>query len=519
MEFKVKMLENENWWGGSNNDGIRMPFNKDTDFKGSFLKSASGEAMPLYISDKGRAIWSEKPFSFEIKEGEFSLSGEGEFFLEEFGSSLKDAFRGARAKYFPSDKRKLNRDFFKTAQYNTWIECLYDQNQEHIMKYAEAIIENGFEPGILMIDEGWHGRYGIWDFDRTKFPDPKGMVDKLHEMGFKVLLWVVPWVCPDGEFFFTALRESNARHENDAENRLFIRQKQDPYFPALYHWWNGFSALLNLANEEDRKFLDDQLQFLMKEYGIDGFKFDGGSVGAYSNCITGETNTDLTPHELNFYWNKFASEYDYHEYKDTYCGAQFNTIQRLSDRSHQWEDSIGFSSILPCSIAQGLIGHPFICPDMVGGGSWEDFKPGKPIDGELFVRWAQASALFPMMQYSKAPWDALSEERCRLVLEAGKLHKAFTDEIIEMVERAEESGEPILRNLEYNYPNQGFATINDEFMLEDKYLVAPVLQKGARERRVILPEGEWQADDGKIYMEGEHLIECPLDRLIYFKKI
>ena len=25
--------------------------------------------------------------------------------------------------------------------------------------------------------------------------------------------------------------------------------------------------------------------------------------------------------------------------------------------------------------------------------------------------------------------------------------------------------------------------------------------------------------NGKIYMEGEHLIECPLDRLIYFKKI
>ena len=79
MEFKVKMLENENWWGGSNNDGIRMPFNKDTDFKGSFLKSASNETMPLYISDKGRAIWSEKPFAFEIKDGEFTLSGEGEF--------------------------------------------------------------------------------------------------------------------------------------------------------------------------------------------------------------------------------------------------------------------------------------------------------------------------------------------------------------------------------------------------------------------------------------------------------
>ncbi len=524
--FTVKMHENELWWGGSADDGKYMPFSADTHRCGDFRKSASNQTMPLYLSNQGRVIWSDAPFAYEIKNGEFLLDGDGPFYLEQFGTTLREAHLGARAKFFPLKKRTLNRDFFKTVQYNTWIECLYNQTQEHILRYAHAIIDNGFEPGILMIDEGWHGRYGNWDFDRLKFPNPKEMVDELHSLGFKVMLWIVPNVCPDGEFFIKLHEKNIDDYRNGTGDGIFIRDKNAPYRPALFTWWNGFSAMLDFSNPNDTEFLDSQLQRLMKEYGVDGFKFDGGTIGIYSNSVTGEILTDKTPAELNMEWNKFAQKYEYHEYKDTYCGAQYPTIQRLCDRTHSWsikkrgsiDLDYGLDTVIPCSIAEGIIGHPFICPDMVGGGSWHCFLPGEPIDGELFVRWAQLSALFPMMQYSKAPWDVLNKEDCELVIEAGKLHKSFTDEIIEMVTRAEETGEPILRSLEYNYANQGYAYIQDEFMLEDKYLVAPVITKGARERKVIIPEGEWIADDGKIYTKGEYIIPAPIDRLIYFKK-
>lgn len=526
MEFKVKMLENELWWGGSAYHGAKMPYDAKTELCGDFRKLALNQTMPLYMSNRGRVIWSDSPFAYEIKNGEFVLEGEGEFCLEQFGTTLREAHTGARAKFFPLKKRRLNRDFFKTVQYNTWIECLYNQTQEHILRYAHAIIDNGFEPGILMIDEGWHGRYGQWEFDRLKFPDPKAMVDELHSLGFKVMLWIVPNVCPDGEFFIKLYERNISLYKDNPDACIFVGDKNQPYRPALFAWWNGFSAMLDFSRESDREFLDSQLQHLMTEYGIDGFKFDGGSLSRYASSVTGEISSDLTPAQLNMEWNKFAQQYDYHEYKDTYCGAQYPTIQRLSDRHHSWGEvdrdakqiDLGLASIIPCSIAEGIIGHPFICPDMVGGGEWKCFLPGMSVDSELFVRWAQLSALFPMMQYSKAPWDVLGEEDCRLVIEAGKLHKDFTHEIMEMVTRAEETGEPILRSLEYNYPNQNYGYIVDEFMLEDKYLVAPVIEKGARERRVILPEGEWLADDGRVYGKGEYVISAPLDRLIYFKK-
>ena len=79
---------------------------------------------------------------------------------------------------------------FTHPQYNTWIELMYDQNEEDILEYARAIIDNGYPPGVLMIDDNWQENYGIWKFSPRRFKDPKGMMDELHAMGFKVMLWV-----------------------------------------------------------------------------------------------------------------------------------------------------------------------------------------------------------------------------------------------------------------------------------------------------------------------------------------
>ena len=246
---------------------------------------------------------------------------------------------------------------------------------------------------------------------------------------------------------------------------------------AIIQWWNGYSAILNLANPSDAKFLDRQLQHLMKAYGVDGFKFDGGTPAAYdsSNVINGRFATSMTPHELNIAWNEFGARYPFHEYKDTYLGGGKNAIQRLRDKGHRW-DGDGINQLIPCALTCSLIGHPFVCPDMIGGGEWSyNFLPGFTIDQELFVRMAQCSALFPMMQFSWAPWKALSPENLELCRQAAQLHRQLSGEILALVHEAEDSGEPILRPLEYNDPHRGYAGIIDQFMLGRDLLVAPVV--------------------------------------------
>lgn len=509
MKYEIEFTENEHWWGGSALYGTQMPIGKESTYAHDFRESAPNQTMPLFLSDKGRYIWSEEPFSVEVKNGRLLIKGEN-VELSDGGNCLKDAYLAAMKKHFPFKSKNLPPEFFKTAQYNTWIEHLYNPTQEKVLEYAGAITANGFEPGILIIDEGWHGRYGTWSFDKLKFPNPKEMVDKLHKMGFKVMLWVVPYVCADGEAF---ARNIPARKD------LFIRNRDGEV--AIMHWWNGYSAALNLYNPADAEFLDSQLKELVEKYGIDGFKFDGGSYDAYSDksFINGAPCCGYGAAELNRAWNEFGERYDFHEYKDTFKGGGKAVIQRQSDKLSSW-DGNGINALVPNALLQGLIGHPFICPDMVYGGEWRCFEHGAVIDEELFVRSAQCSALFPMMQFSLSPWRVLSKAYLAYVKAAAQLHNGMASEIMRLVHESENSGEPIVRALEYEYPHSGFECVTDEFLLCRNILVAPVTEKGARERTVLFPNGSWQAADGKIY-EGKKAYTVPADisTLPWFKKI
>ena len=60
----------------------------------------------------------------------------------------------------------------------------------------------------------------------------------------------------------------------------------------------------------------------------------------------------------------------------------------------------------------------------------------------------------------------------------------------------------------------------DQFVLGNDVIVAPVVEKGARSRSVVLPPGNWRAEDGKSYRGGQTVkIEVPLERLPYFKVV
>ena len=519
MRYEFDMLKGEAWWGGTTGSD-QCPLTEKSDYHYDFRKVCPNQTMPLFLSSEGRVIASPAPFRVDLSDGRFVFEGENITLTQE-GSSLREAFLAAQRAYFPPDGRKLPDAFFRTAQYNTWMEYTYYPTQEKVLRFAREYLAHGFAPGILIIDEGWHGRYGCWRFDAARFPDPKAMVDELHEMGFRVLLWVVPYVCPDGPDFVRSLRPLVGTDPEMAKH-LYMRTKSGDV--ALIRWWNGFGAVLNMTNPWDVKFLDDQLQVLMKEYGVDGFKFDGGTPSAYSadSVVNGEFDTDLTAHELNQAWNRFGARYEYHEYKDSYGVGGHNGIQRLRDKGHRWEGD-GINQLIPCAITCGLIGHPFIGPDMIGGGEWSfNFLPGFRVDEELFVRMAQCSALFPMMQFSWAPWRVLSEENVRYCAEAAELHRKLSGEILDLVRRAEENGEPILRALEYNAPHEGLASVRDEFMLGEEILAAPVVTKGARERTVLFPHGHWQSEDGVIYDMTEKksaVIPAPLSKLLWFRRI
>lgn len=514
MNLTVRIENGEYWWGGSSADAQYQPFTAQSKYDLDMYHGFN-QIMPFFLSSTGRYIWCEKPMQVHIADGEINLSAESEILVTKAGDTLRDAYLAASGKHFAFSGKVPPRKFFEAAQYNTWMVMDYNQTQEGVLRYAHELIENGYEPGVLMIDEGWHTRYGLWEFDKSKFPDPKAMIDELHALGFAVMLWVVPLVTPDGRDFIMAA--GTWRNGSDDEDKRYFLRTDDGKV-ALVQWWNGFSAILNMCNPADREFMDKRLKALMNDYGVDGFKFDGGNIHMYrpGNVING-AQTKYSADDLNIAWNEFGTRYEYHEYKDTFKGGGKSVIQRLRDRDHTWNEN-GLTSILPAALIQGLIGHPFICPDMVGGGEWSfNYVPGFKCDQELFVRMAQCSALFPMIQFSWEPWRKLDEKHSGLCLDAAMLHKKYAGYIMKLVEEAAVGGEPILRNMEYQYPHKGYETIVDQFMLGSEILVAPVFEKGQTVRRVVLPEGKWIYADGQEYMGGRTVdVPAPIEVLPYF---
>ena len=512
MRYEFKMEPGEFWWGGTSDDGCAAPFTERTEITRDFRLSAPNQTMPMFLSSHGRCIWSEEPFGVEIREGCFFLEGEG-VTLEKLGNTLAEAYRAAQAKHFPPRGEYLPEEFFTKPQYNTWMQYTYNPTQEGVMAYARSILANGFAPGILIIDEGWHKPYGTWEFDPVKFPDPGAMIRSLHEMGFVVMLWVVPYVRPDGVEF---IKKYFPQFNSESADQVFWRNADGKI--AITEWWNGFSATFDLTKKCDIDILDGQLSRLVRDYGVDGFKFDGGNLDHWTGAFTvnGPVDPAKTPAQLNLAWNEFGTRYRYHEYKDTFKGGGKRVIQRIMDRFHSWDNN-GLNTLIPNAIQQGLLGHPFLCPDMIGGGSWTHRELNRPIDEELFVRMAQCSALFPMMQFSWAPWEAVSRENLVHIRAAHDLHIAFSGRMRRLIDDAYETGEPILRSLAYNYPGCGYEEIRDQFMLGKEILVAPVVEKGAKIKKVYLPEGTWEGFDGKRYSGGTPVeIPVTIEILPYF---
>lgn len=533
MQLRVKILKNEHWWGGSVIKSEEMPFDEKTEIIIDLEKHRGTlQSAPLFLSDKGRYIWSEKGFVTKFSRGEILCEGKDEIILNEEGSTLRDAYVNARRDRF-AYKSPVNtpREFYELPQFNTWMELIKEQTEENILAYAKELKDNGYNRGILIIDDGWQQNHGIWKFHSSKFKDPKGMVKKLHDAGFKVMLWVSPYFSPDSEEFTYMSRENGV----ECDTGHFVRLQDGRV--AVYKWWNGFSAMLDFTSPKDVEYMQNQLDVLVNEYGIDGFKFDGGDyilppVNVFETNVDAKNDGDdpmfgewrkfetqtKTPDELNAAWVEFGTKYAFHEFKNTWKVGHLPVIQRLVDKSHVWGVG-GLASLIPQSVFIGLIGNPFVCPDMVGGGRWITFVYGKA-DEELFVRMAECSALFPMMQFSALPWKKLSRPYADICLKAARLHEKMGAEIIAAVENAEKTGEPIVRNMEYAFPNCGYEKITDQFMLGEKYLVAPVLKRGEYKRKVVFPEGRWlDMNDGNIYEKGRHEVSAPIEKLPFFKRV
>ena len=230
---------------------------------------------------------------------------------------------------------------------------------------------------------------------------------------------------------------------------------------------------------------------------MDGFKFDGGDAELFAQpaMLTGAIahDRDATPNRQTEAYARLGLDFPLNEFRACWKMGGQPLAQRLRDKEHTWED---LRTLVPGILAQGLVGYPFSCPDLIGGGEYLSFEHLASIDQELIVRGAEVHALMPMMQFSVAPWRVLGPEALAITRRMAALHTEHGTEILALARESARTGEPIVRALEYAWPHQGYDDVLDEFLLGPDLLVAPVVEKGARARRLLVPPGRWKGDDG-----------------------
>lgn len=506
MKLKVKMLKDEYWYGGDTNIGFFTPLShRSIYFANNTIVRSYGQSNTLWVSNKGRVIWSDKGYKTTFFFGNITCSSdksEVQLFEAE-DKTLRGAYLYAVQHFMQPDGKHPNPTMFTIPQYCTWIQFKHEQTQDNILSYAQSILDSGMPAGELIIDDGWQSQFGEWDFDSKKFADPRAMCEKLHEMGFKVILWICPFISRKSVHF-----------DFLAQNNLLVKEASGNI--AFRKWWNGEDAILDLSNPQAMTWFTDVAARLIKDFGVDGFKQDAGDAMYYKDDDITFGGVDANTQSL--LWAQSATDFDFNELRACFQFGCRGVAQRLADKSHKW-NIFGLGALLPNSLTQGISGYAFTCPDMIGGGQISDFegRDKSKLDHELFARYAEASCLMPMMQFSLDIWN-ISPQLKDICLKTIALHQEYADYIIDLVKHASVSGEPIVRYMEYCFPGKGYAGITSQFMLGDKVLVAPVLSRSHTTKKVYVPEGKWQYK-GKIYSNEVAIIPAPIDELVYLTQV
>lgn len=503
----LTLEDGERWWGGSVIDALAMPFGAQPfarDLSGTepvpgHAAEASNQASPLLISSTGRVVHSDRPFRFRFHDGVLEVDG-SDLRVEKHGDRLRTGFLGAVGGRIHPDGAAPDRALFAGPQYNSWIDQPYLPTQDGVLAYVRGLLDAGMPPGVVMIDDMWSRDYGNWTFEASRFPDPEAMARTLHEWGCRLMLWVVPYVSPDSPAF----------RELERQGLLLVAADGSP---ALRRWWNGVSAILDLSNPDAVAWFHDRAAALI-DLGVDGFKFDGADVGDFR---ADDRTGGLAPVDMCRQWSLLALHYPLNELRASWDMGGAALAQRVQDKPPAWGDG-GIGSLIPQMIAQSVLGYPYCCPDMVGGGEISAMQGQGGVDQEFFVRYAQVAALSPMIQFSISPARVLDDEHLRAVKAALALRANHLDRLLDLVERAARTGEPVLRPMAYHQP--GLEGIIDQFMLGADLVVAPVLERGARSRRVVLPAGQWRDRAGRCH-EGPTTLEvdAPLDELPVLERV
>jgi alpha-glucosidase (family GH31 glycosyl hydrolase) len=412
--------------------------------------------------------------------------------------------------------------------------------QEHIEDCARTYRQKRIPCDLMWACLEWYqGAFDPAEWNYETFPDPRGLVDRLHADGFRFAVYDQP-----------CLPIHSPSAQVAREKGYFVTDAAGGV--SCVDWpWGGQCGLIDFFNPEARVWWGS-LHDHLAELGVDVFWLDmnepavSSSDWVFHNESGGEKGTLAELHNVYALLHNRAM-FDW--YRRAYPGRRpFLLSRSFFPGSHRyaavWSGDTHSSfehlrSQPRMGLSMGLSGFLMWGHD-IGGYAFSD------PDEELFIRWIEFAALCPLHRFHHTwafpspltvddhgagpnfPWRYGAEDVARTYITLRQrllpyLYSCVADAAVgtglEAGEGSGGSGIPVMRAMVLEYP-EDTATygLDEQFMCGPSLLVAPVLERGASTKQVYLPSGTWYDYYSDAQYVGPATIECdaPLDRLPLF---
>ena len=394
-------------------------------------------------------------------------------------------------------------------------------NQQEALGAIDSLKTRGYPVDGIVLDLYWYGKetdMGRLEWNPEQWPDHRAMLDSLKKEGVKMVVISQPYINKIGAIDNYNLLSSKGMLTKDAEGNTHDVTT-----------WVGDAGMFDVSNPDTREWLRDRLMNLTKD-GLAGWWGDLGEPEVHPLTIM-HANGQTASQYHNVYGNEW-SRLIYDGLREEFpemrpllmmrggtAGLQrYAVAPWTTDVSRSWG---GFGPQVNLMLNSGLSGLGYMSSDI--GGFAVD--PAVPTDPELYVRWLEMGTFTPMLRthaqlkpepYHYPEHQATTQKYIKMRYEW--LPYNYTLAALNAM-----NGMPLALPLNYNGENPGeqFANVQDEYMWGENVLVAPVMEKGARSRKVLFPKGEWISwwnPAVKYAGEKSYTVKAPLDELPLFVK-
>ncbi|WP_057914651.1 TIM-barrel domain-containing protein [Peribacillus muralis] len=384
--------------------------------------------------------------------------------------------------------------------------CSY-MNKEELYEIKDKLKEYGIPFDVLNIDvhwpkNYWYGEYWVdccdFEWGHEKFPEPESMFEELLNEGVACSVWMNPYLPPETKIYEEALKKGYLVKTLDG-GIAHIKRRQvsqigipDLTNPEAYEWWkNHVKELLGLGIKVVKPDYTDRIpENSLFFNGFTGKDMHNAYIYLYDKACYEATEE---VHGTSLVWKR-PGFLGTGKFAGTWSGDVESTFE-------------GLKNTLRGGLSVGFTGECYWSSDIAG------FKGEKPSE-ELYIRWSQVGLLCSLARYHgttvREPWF-YGEKAIEVVRHYSQLRYSLIPYLLQAAEQAESLGLPIMRHLSIEFEEDPFVhAIDDQFLLGEHILVAPILEEGQAVRTIYLPKGRWFELNLNKWYEGNRTITLPV---------